>query len=409
MKICLISHAYPPEKLGGAEVYAERIAAALAHKGHRVTVITQAPFRGITSLLPKKYTKNGISFYSFYPLNIFSIYQAHKKPLLAKALWRAIDLINPLPALLVQGILKKERPDIIHTQIIHGFSPLFLFRAIKKIKIPLVQTIHSYGFLCFRCDLLRPSGRVCRRLPFFCRVFARISAAAIGGIPQAVISPSKFCLLLHAEQGFFSQAKKIVLANGVALSDTLKENHNTISRREFRIIFAGRLAKNKGAQVLIGAFRKLAAPQAKLIIAGEGNWENKLRRLCQGDKRIVFTGKLSAEEMRSLYASASLTVVPSLYYEPFGNCIIESLAAGVPVIASRIGGIPELIQEGSNGYLFEPGDRPGLKKLLERIILNPQQLEALSQNAFLSSRQYDLTKHIGELEKIYAEAKNVYA
>src|SRR3989338_1645682 len=172
MKICLISHAYPPEKLGGAEVYAERIAAALAHKGHRVTVITQAPFRGITSLLPKKYTKNGISFYSFYPLNIFSIYQAHKKPLLAKALWRAIDLINPLPALLVQGILKKERPDIIHTQIIHGFSPLFLFRAIKKIKITLVQTIHSYGFLCFRCDLLRPSGRVCRRLPFFCRGFA---------------------------------------------------------------------------------------------------------------------------------------------------------------------------------------------------------------------------------------------
>jgi glycosyltransferase involved in cell wall biosynthesis len=405
MKICMISHAFPPEKLGGAEVYARRISRALARQGHKVIVITQRPFAGVSSLFPRAETRDGLVFYRFYPWNIFSIYSAQKRPAALKALWRLIDLVNPIPALCACRILRKERPDIVHAHITHGFSALILLRLIKKLRIPLVQTIHSYGLFCLRCDLLRPSGKLCRRLPLFCRAFAKIAGAIANKAVYLAISPSQFCLAQHLNNGLFTYIKKAVLPNPVEMPESMPQKR---PQGVFSVLFAGRLTKNKGAHILIEAFQMLAAPQARLIIAGEGPRGNKLRRQAKNDPRISFVGKLAEQGLFALYARSSITVVPSLYYEPFGNVIIESFAAGTPVLASRIGGMPEIAQDGFNGHLFTPGKVDELKALLERLMREPEQLKILGKNAFACAQNYSLEKHVAALEKIYLGAKDVY-
>ena len=405
MKICIISHALAPEKLGGAEIYARRSAFGLKNKGHDISIITQAPFSGISSIYPRQYSVDGLRLWRFYPMNIFSIYEAHKKPLLQKALWRIIDFVNPHPALMVGRILKKEKPDIVHLHITHGFSPFILMLLLKKMGIPFVITLHSYGLFCLRCDLLHSSGAVCDKLPAHCRAFARLAETIIDGIPRAVISPSRFCLDTHHKNGLFKNYQGIILPNPIG-----EEFKNTsvirVTSETFDIVYSGRLTKNKGVHILIEAVRNIDNAKLRLYIAGDGAWKDKLKKLAGSDKRILFSGKMAAEELKRLYQRALACVIPSIYYEPFGNVIIESFAQGTPVVGSRIGAIPEIIVHGINGYLFKPKDAEELKCILESLINEPEKHSRLSRNAFLSAQKYGIEEHISQLEKIYAESIN---
>jgi len=409
MKICMISNAFslekttPPRKIGGAETCVERIAKALSFKGHKLVIITQAPFAGLCSLLPRKKTIEGLTIYSFYPLNIFSIYHTHRKTLLAKGIWRLLDLINPLSAILVYLIVGKEKPDIIHNHILYGFSPLFLLRLLKITRIPLIQTLHSYGFLCLRCNLLRHTRHVCLNMPWACRLLVKISRVLVNSAPDIVISPSQFCLNIYGHYQFFKKSKKIVLANGVETYTHNPHQEKKDRQEEFRVLYAGRLVPEKGVEVLIRAFKKIASLKIRLTIVGEGALESYLKRLVQNDNRIQFLGKFSWERLKELYKSSDITVVPSVYYEILGNVVLESMAHGTGVIASNIGGIPELIQNGQNGYLFKAGDVDGLRAILEKLINNPAQVAAIGDNAFKTARRYQLNRHIETLEKLYAQ------
>lgn len=412
MKICAITNAFAPEKtslpqkIGGAEVCAERISRGLLAKGHSVVVITQRRYSGPRSLLPKAEIKNGLKVYSFYPLNIFSIYNTHKKNTLLKGLWRIIDLINPLPAVLVFLMIKNEQPDIIHNHILHGFSPFFLLRLLKLTKIPVVQSLHSYGFLCLRCDFLRHHGELCKSPPFLCRLFIALSRFFTRGMTDMVISPSHFCLGLYKEYGFFLKSRTIVLPNAV---ETYAENPHRKKQAEegkFKVLYAGRLVKIKGVHILIEAFKGISSADAELTIVGEGYFERELKMLAADDHRISFLGKIPWTELNYRYQNSDVTVVPSIYYEILGNVVIESMSCGTPVIASRIGGITELIEDGRNGYLVESGDVRGLKAALEQLLAKRSLLERLGEEAFLSAKKYDIRTHVAEIEKLYLSLKN---
>jgi len=102
-----------------------------------------------------------------------------------------------------------------------------------------------------------------------------------------------------------------------------------------------------------------------------------------------------------MYKIANVTVVPSIWYEVFGMVVLESFACSTPVVASRIGGIPELVKHGYNGFLFEPGDDTELANILNMISKDPEILGKLEREAYKSSKKYDIKKHIDRLEEIY--------
>jgi glycosyltransferase involved in cell wall biosynthesis len=147
------------------------------------------------------------------------------------------------------------------------------------------------------------------------------------------------------------------------------------------VLFAGRLIAHKGADTLIRAFEQVPEP-ARLVVSGSGPELPRLRRLAERlglSERIEFKGDRPAA--RELYPSARLVVVPSLWPEPFGLVGPEAMAHGLPVIASRVGGIPEWLADGEVGFLFEPGDVQGLADRINRLLFDRPLARRLGQQA----------------------------
>ncbi len=199
--------------------------------------------------------------------------------------------------------------------------------------------------------------------------------------PTLVASPTKWLLELHQQNGFFPKSKTLVLAHPtpscpVRVERPLRSLLPERSRRPttgdapftlrqaqgingglVNLLFAGQLAEHKGIRFLVDALKEAHLPFSwELHIAGTGALEQQLRAQLADDPRFIFHGKLAAEPFEAVWWQTNLTIVPSLCLENAPAVIAESLARGIPVLASRVGGIPEMIEEGRNGWLFEAGN-----------------------------------------------------
>jgi glycosyltransferase involved in cell wall biosynthesis len=124
-------------------------------------------------------------------------------------------------------------------------------------------------------------------------------------------------------------------------------------------LFAGRLVRHKGILTLIRAMRQL--PQAQFVVAGDGPLRSEVERMAQDQaNQIRIVGFRDGAELRDLLENCLAVIVPSEWYENCPYSILEAMAAGRAVLASRIGGNPELVANGCNGLLFTPGDERGL-------------------------------------------------
>lgn len=407
MKICIISNLYEPYILGGAEVYVEKITKYLA-VDNEVFVITTKPYENLGSLKPSVEILYGIKIYRFYPLNIYHTYDAPKLkiPDFLKLPWHILDLWNPHSYFMIKKILDKEKPDVVHTHNLGGFSAGATFSAVKNLNLPLVHTCHDHSILCPYAVLICPfwKGELCKYPIFLCKIYLWFKRKIIH-TPDIVTAPSQFVLDMHTKNGFFKDSKIAVLPSGIELKDIGFDNDSNERKNNINILYVGHVGKHKGIQVLINAFRKINKDNIKLHIVGGGNpYEKGLKDLAKNDKRIKFYSKLPNEEVQKFYRWASILVVPSICYENSPMAIYEAFNQGTPVIGSNIGGIPELIKDNYNGFLFEAGNVEKLKEILENIIENPKQLKELSKNAFESVKQYDMCKHINKLLNIYKEA-----
>ena len=117
--------------------------------------------------------------------------------------------------------------------------------------------------------------------------------------------------------------------------------------------------------------------------------------MAEGDKRIIFHGFVQKkEELDNIFSRCSYFIFPSVWYEIFGLVIIEAMNKGLPVIASNIGAIPELVNDGYNGYLFEAGNVESLHDIIEDSINENTEYFELSKNAYISSKKFLLEDHI---------------
>ena len=399
MKICFISNLYSPFVIGGAEIYVERIAKALS-ENHEVAIITSVPYKNRNSLGYSFEVRGRVKVYSFYSLNIYHAYYTKRKPLFLKPLWHGLDLWNPHSYLVIRQILNLIQPDIVHTHNLNGFS-LSVIDAVGRARFPLMHTCHDFSLLCpyatFKCPLREDAS--CSRPLFVCNVYRQLKKAVIANKPAVVVFPSKSTQSEYVKNNFFPLSRQEVLHYCIG-SVTM----NTRERKEeepFNILYVGQLTEHKGVQVLINAFKGLSYGNANLHIVGSGDYGLTLKRMAGNDERIFFYGKVENADVTKFYAMADVTVVPSIWPEVFGIVILESFSHGVPVIGSNIGGIPEVIKEGYNGFMREPGDFQGLKDSLEKIIDNFFLLRSMRINALESSRLFDINKHVGELTKIY--------
>lgn len=365
MRIIIISGLYPPYGKGGAEAAAGGAAAEFASAGHEVAVITARPFAGLKSLAPEMAQEKGIRVYRFFPLNLFFYGNIGKHGFLLRALWHLFDLWNIHAYLMISKIIRREQPDLVLTHNIKGFglilpSALLSVRRENNLHYKWIHTLHDV-------QLFAPSGilKLGEENKLSHKIYSLLTRLLFCS-PDVVTSPSKWLLDFYSERGFFSKSEKRVVRNPVKGGSAIKVSGSV--KNSF--LYLGQIEEHKGVLFLLDAWKKFSVshPDRGLTIAGGGSLMGEVVKRAKDMPGIKILGAVPHEATGSLLASHGAVIVPSLVYENSPSVISESLCFGVPVLASRIGGIPEMVDNGVNGWLFEPGNKESLITAMEEAI-----------------------------------------
>lgn len=386
MHVLLANNLYPPFVAGGAELVVVYLAEGLAAAGHRVTVVSTCgpemePY-------PEEH-RNGVTILRFFPRNMYWSFARDGQGRLNRALWHLRDAWNRDAAARFDRILQAGRPDVVHTHVIDGFSASIWQRAASR-GIPVVHTAHDYHLICPRAFLLSRNWQICTHPTLACRTYRTWHLGTTAQV-DLFVSPSQFLLDKHREAGMTGR-RTAVVRNGIPV---VPMSRGGASGPGGRFLLMCRLTEEKGVRVVLNAIRRLPADlEVELTIAGRGPLEAVAREAAQADRRIQFAGFVQGEAKHALLSQADYLLIPSLWYENAPVAVVEAAAYQIGVIASRIGGIPELIREGSTGYLFEPGDAAGLATLMENLVTGQMGLSDLPDAARAVAAEHTVDRMI---------------
>jgi glycosyltransferase involved in cell wall biosynthesis len=216
------------------------------------------------------------------------------------------------------------------------------------------------------------------------------------------IAPSLFLLNKHHEFGF-DPVRFVHIPNPAGM-----EVSSLSDQPGGYLLYFGRLSREKGVRTLITAFQNLRTPGIPLYIAGDGPERKDVEQIASQRKNneIKFMGYLTTEPLRKAIDSARAIILPSEWYENAPMAILESFSRGKPVIGANIGGIPELIDDGVNGYLFEPGNAIDLRNKLELFLALPDDhVREMGRAAKCKvQREYTAGRHYEQLMQAYEQA-----
>ena len=402
MKICLITNIYEPYQLGGTEFYVKTLVKALKVRGHDVFVITTCPAWESPEVSAKD-VGDGVRVYRFYPWNIYWGYRAQHKPLFLKAVWHLIEVWNPQVYLFVKRILARERPEIIHINNVGGLSNS-IFWACRGHGARVVYFLHDYLSVCPKSILLRANNDLCGKPRALCRMYQGLKRTSLRNRVDAFISPSYFLLEMHRECNSVSASETVVVPLGIEVTSeelqklrSLKQDSDAAG--PVNVIYLGRVNALKGLLVLSQAFKKTKRSDLRLHIAGVGECLPQLQREFEGNGSVIFHGYVSGRAKEELFLKCDVCVLPSIWYDNNPLVVLESYKYGLPVIGSRIGGIPEMIQENKTGFLFESGSYEDLASVLERV--SRQQLHGMSLACNEAAMNYSMENHLDRLLAVY--------
>ncbi len=318
----------------------------------------------------------------------------------------------------IEQLILDTKPDIIHVQNIHHLLTLSILSVAKKFRLPIVWTLHDYSLICPDISLLR-AGAICeacsggkfyRALLNKCK---RDSASAslvvclssylnqtLKRMVDIFISPSLFLKNKFIENGF-DPHNIYHIPHFIDIPKDVEQNASDISKSDY-FLYLGRLSPEKGIDLLIEASKEIGTVQ--LFIAGEGSIGDELRQLEKNNARnnIRFLGHVPAKKAQLLLKNALFLVLPSTCYENFPYSALEAFSWGKPVIASRIGGMPEQIKHGLNGLLFEPGNKVDLHQKIKYLLANRALLLNMGKQAKERvESQYSKKRHFQALIKVY--------
>ena len=382
MKVCIISNLYPPYVLGGAEIIVDKLARKLAKKNMQVVVVTCSHDK-------KEHMKkeDNLTIYSINATRLYPVYKQTEAKSYLKGLWHLFDLWNRKCEKRIIEIIEKEECDIIHINNFKGLS-LSSFEVGKKLNIPVVFESHDFSLICPRANLIRGNDTLCKNKNKICETYVNIQRRLLDDNVDLMIAPSNFMIEKYKENNFFNNTKCIKIPLGIDFER--KKSIKSYDCIDFTSI--GSLGKHKGVDILIKAFKEIDNDDIRLNLIGKGYDEEEFKKLAGDDDRIIFHGFVDNKDIRKYYELSNMTVIPSICYDNSPVVIYESFTTATPVIGSNIGGIPELIEDGINGYLFEAGNVKDLKDRLLKVINDKDSLKELEEAAFesISEKSIDI-------------------
>ncbi|SOH95456.1 Glycosyltransferase involved in cell wall bisynthesis [Monaibacterium marinum] len=316
----------------------------------------------------------------------------------------------------MRDLLARTGAEVVH---IHNFFPRLtpaVHTAAAQAGVGVVQTLHNYRLLCAGAQFLR-EGRVCEDcltgsilngIRHRCYRGSLPGSLAVVNMQHQARQRETFDKHVHRFIALTDFARDKFIEGGLP-AERIVVKPNFIHAPEqpegqgrAGALFVGRLSAEKGVQVLVDAWRAL--PDIPLTILGDGPEADALR--ASSPSNVHFAGSVTPAEVRAHMLKARALMMPSLWYEGFPMTIAEAFGAGLPVIASRLGSMAEIVTPGRTGALFEPGNVQDLTDTVRATFADPDTLTQLGRAA-RDQFQHDFSPaaNLGQLEKIYDEAK----
>jgi glycosyltransferase involved in cell wall biosynthesis len=409
MNVLAVAPHFPPRRIGGVEAYAHAVVTGLHARGHAVSVAAVEHVDSGDDEACESERDDAAG----YPVQRLTLTIARGRPF--ELVWDHAGAEAWFVA-----HFETTRPQVVH---LHSGYLLggAVMAAARRCRVPYVVTLHDYWFSCPRITRLDSQGGICSgpegvgkctwcllagsrraRVPDRWLLGAPgwllrravdagwpvggITATAIAARQQGLAEGLRDAALIISPTRFVADS---IEAIGVPASRVLVSPHGLpplrVERHEdgagLRLSYIGQVVPHKGVHLLIDAVRALPGDDLRLDIHGpltpRPDYVEALRAAAGGDDRIRFVGPYTRDRLPHILSRSDLVVVPSVWHEVAGLVIMEAHAAGVPVLASRLGGIPEVVADGVDGLLFEPFAPGDLLRQLTRLRSEPGLLTRL--------------------------------
>lgn len=382
LKIVIAADTYPPD-VNGAAVFCHRLATAMSERGHEVHIMATRPDKGptITEIRPEA-TVHRLRSHAVPTHEYFRICFP----------WE----INPE----IKELLNTIQPDVVHAQCHYMIGQGALAFANKR----GIRTVATNHFMPENLDPFLPFPQ------WFKRIVARNSWRDMGkimGKANVVTTPTP--LAARAMSRYARLSTVLPLSNGIDSSHYERGATEKIGRNPFpTILFVGRLAVEKNVNEIIDALALMkTVPDAHLEVIGGGEQREPLEKLARESglaDRVRFLGHVDDEELRTAYLRCDVFCQPGTA-ELQSLVTLEALSASKPVVLANAMALPHLVDNGINGYLFEPGDRNDLAEKLDAILaLGPEDRAVMGKAGHQKAALHSHSKTMDTFEAIYRGA-----
>jgi glycosyltransferase involved in cell wall biosynthesis len=333
----------------------------------------------------------------------------------------------------IRALLRAEKPDVAHFDNTFPLISPAAYYACREAGVPVVQTLRNYRLICPGTYLQR-NGRVCedclgrppwRGVLHGCYRDSRAATVAVALMLSAhrwlntwnkmvdcYIALTEFARAKFVEAGL--PAEKIIVKPNFVYSDqaasTLYSPVANHASQEGHALFVGRLSPEKGVGTLLAAWQRLVS-RIPLRVVGDGPLRVELESYAHQHalNDVCFDGRLNSEQTLAAMKRSRFLVFPSEWYETFGRVAAEAFACGVPVIASRLGAMEEIVEDGRTGLHFTAGDPGDLAAKVDWAWTHPAELSAMGRAARAEyEAKYTPERNYNMLMKIYDRTLETY-
>ncbi|MCC6569721.1 MAG: glycosyltransferase family 4 protein [Anaerolineales bacterium] len=370
MRILVLNHEFPPIGGGGGRA-AESICQALAKRGHEIKVLT-SHFND----LPHEEQRDGF--------DIIRIPTLRTQPFRASFLSMVVYVLSGLWAGL--RLVRLFRPDVIHVHFAVPAGALAWMLS-RFTKIPYVLTAHLGDV---------PGGVPEKTGDWFRFIFP--TTRWIWHDASARVAVSEYTRSLALKH---YNEEVLVIPNGIDVDGehqaSIRVNNPPV------IVFAGRFMEQKSPLQVIQTLNEIKDIPWKCVMIGDGplmpEVKKSIEELGLGDQ-FILTGWITPDEVMKQFEQSDILFMPSLS-EGLPVVGVQALSKGLAIVASRVGGFVDLVDENQNGYLIEAGDRVGFKSKLQELLTNPSRLLSLRQASLQKAKSFEIAQIAGQYEKIF--------